>query len=42
MITIVDYGVGNIGAIVNMFDGIAVEYEGLAADHRRLGEQVRP
>ncbi len=29
-------------AIVNMFDGIAVEYEGLAADHRRLGEQVRP
>lgn len=29
-------------AIVNMFDGIAVEYDGLAADHRRLGEQARP
>lgn len=29
-------------AIVNIFDGIAVEYDGLAADHRRLGDQVRP
>lgn len=29
-------------AIVTMFDGIAVEYDRLAAEHRRLGEQVRP
>lgn len=28
-------------ALVNMFEGIAVEYDGLAADHRRLGDQVR-
>lgn len=28
--------------IVNMFDGIAAEYDGLASDHRRLGDQVPP
>ena len=44
MITIIDYGVGNIGALLNMFDylGVAAAASGAPADVARAERLVLP